>query len=222
MRLLDTGDAPRLGPEYTSERRFWRGGKTVPALVLASTSPIRAKILRDAGFTVEIVAPEVSEDPGQTVDPAALAEELALRKARAVAARRPDAWVIGADQVAHDPDVPGVSWGKPKDEDDHLARLGAMRGRRHELCAGWALIGPDGPAQSGVERVSLWGRADLEDRELAAYVRGGEGRWCAGGYAIEGQGAFLFDRIAGDWTTILGLPLFAVIGALRARGWRAA
>ncbi len=189
-------------------------------LMLASTSVIRAKILRDAGFTVGLVPPGVSEDPGATEDPAALATELAIRKAAAVAAACPAAWVIGADQVAHDPLVPGQWWGKPKDDADHLARLRAMRGQRHELCSGWAVIG-DGVIQSGVERVSLWGRADLEEEELAAYVRTREGSGCAGGYAVEGRGAFLIARVEGDWNTILGLPLFAVVTALRARGWRA-
>jgi len=194
--------------------------KRVSSLVLASTSKIRAKILADAGFVAEAVAPGVSEDPGTLRDPAALAEALALRKARAVADRYPGAWVVGSDQVVHDPEGRGAPWGKPIDAVDHLARLRSMRGRCHELVTGWAILGPGAPGQSGVERARVWMRADLDDAELAAYVESGEGRWCAGGYAVEGRGAFLFDRVDGDWNTVLGLPLFAVIGALRARGWR--
>jgi septum formation protein len=192
----------------------------VPPLVLASTSRIRAQILADAGIAVEAVAPGVSEDPGPTDDPAALAEILAVRKAVAVAENRPEAWVIGCDQVAHDPAIPGRWWGKPADRAEHLAQLRAARGRPHELACGWCVVGPEG-RRSGVSRARLWIRADLEDREIEAYVDTGEGRGCAGGYAIEGRGAVLFERVEGDWNTILGLPLFAVLGELRARGWRA-
>jgi septum formation protein len=188
-------------------------------IVLASTSPIRRKLLHDAGLAFDAVPPGVDEDPGEIRDPVALARVLSLRKARAVAASRPGAWVIGSDQVARDPETPERQWGKPADPGDHLRLLRAERGRVHELCTGWALVGPEGES-AGVERARLRMRADLDDDELAAYVATGEAAGCAGGYAIEGRGIFLFEAIDGDWTTVLGLPLLPVLGALRARGWR--
>ena len=63
-------------------------------------------------------------------------------------------------------------------------------------------------------------RADLSDSELLAYVRSGEGRQCAGGYQVEGKGAWLIERVEGDWFNVVGLPVLDLIEALRARGWR--
>jgi len=184
-------------------------------LVLASTSASRRQMLRDAGFAVVFEAPGVDEGIEES-DPARRAVALAVRKAEAVRARHPDAWVLAADQVVTD----GTEvWGKPSDAAEHLARLQSMRGRWHDLVTGFVLLGP-GIRESGVERTRLWVRDDLEDEELRAYVDTSEGRDCAGGYAIEGRGAFLFSRIEGDWFNILGLPLLRVLDLLRGQGWR--
>lgn len=189
-----------------------------PVLVLASTSPWRRRILEEAGLPVRCEASGVDEAEVRSADPVALVRELARRKAEAVAARRPQAWVLGADQVAFDPET-GDIWGKPPDPEEHLRRLAAMRGRRHALVTGYALITPDG-ATVRHERTDLRVRADLTDDELAAYVATGEGSGCAGGYAAEGRGAFLFEAVDGDWFNVLGLPLFRVFDLLRERGWR--
>lgn len=172
-------------------------------------------MLAAAGFEVEPVAPGVDESIPE-MDPVARAVALSRRKALAVAEVRPDAWVIAADQVVTD----GIAvWGKPKDAHDHLAGLKAMRGRSHDLVTGFTVVAPDWE-ESGHERTRLWVRADLTDDELAAYVATAEGRHCAGGYAIEGLGGFLFERVDGDFFNILGLPLLRVIAVLRAHGWR--
>lgn len=188
-------------------------------VILASTSPTRRKILASAGVVVEAISPGVDEDPRGIEDPVALAGALALRKALAIGPR-PDTWVLGSDQVAYDPEHRQDNWGKPKSAVDHLERLKACRGRVHDLATGWALVGPDGAVLMGVERAHMHVRADLTDEELQAYVGSGEGANCAGGYAVEGLGAFLFQRIEGDWYTVLGLPLFPIMGALREVGWR--
>src|SRR5688572_18135671 len=172
-------------------------------------------MLRDSGLDVEAQAPGVDEDSDEP-DPAARAEALAARKALAVAALRPDAVVLGADQVVTD----GESiWGKPVDRRDHVDRLSSMRGRHHDLVTGWAIRGP-GIERGGHQRTRLWVRADVTDDEIERYVDTGEGTFCAGGYAIEGRGVFLFERIEGDWFNIVGLPLLPVLGALRGLGWR--
>ncbi len=188
-------------------------------LVLASTSPTRRKILASAGIVAEAISPGVDEDPRGIEDPVALAGALALRKALAIDPR-PGTWVLGSDQVAYDPAHRSDNWGKPKSPLDHLERLKACRGRVHDLATGWALVGPDGAALMGVERAHMHVRADLTDEELRAYVGSGEGANCAGGYAVEGLGGFLFEKIDGDWYTVLGLPLFPIVGALRQVGWR--
>ncbi len=173
-------------------------------------------MLEGAGFRVECEAPGVDERAVSEPDPRRLAGQLATAKARAVAHRRPGHLILGADQVVTD----GVEvWGKPVDAADHLARLQAMRGRSHDLVTGFCLLGP-GVEEVGLETTRLWVRADLTDAELEAYVATGEGSGCAGGYAAEGQGAWLFSRIEGDWFNVIGLPLLRVIDALRRHGWQ--
>lgn len=186
-------------------------------ILLASTSPWRRKMLADAGIAADGVDPGVDEARWTDPDPVVTAQWRARAKADAVARAHPDRWVLGADQVVHDG---REVFGKPTDPADHLARLRAMRGRAHDLHTAWALVGP-GPAAEGVAVTRMHVRDDLSDAELTAYVACGEGAGCAGGYAFEGRGAFLFSRVDGDFFNVLGLPLLDVMTALRARGWRA-
>lgn len=193
-------------------------------LILASTSPWRQKMLRQAGVGCTVVAPDVDERAVPWDEPVSLVRELARQKAADVAARHPGAIVIGADQVAYDPEQPSEVWGKPANPTEHLAGLCALRGRMHCLVTGFAIVG-GGPEQADLDVVEhettrLWVRPDLTDDELRAYVATGEGSACAGGYAAEGLGGFLFSRIEGDWFNVLGLPLFRVLDGLRRRGWR--
>ena len=185
-------------------------------LILASTSPWRRQMLESAGLSVRAISPGVDERAIVDDDPGSLARRLAHMKAVAVARQFPAAVVLGADQVVSDG---REIWGKPLDATDHLARLRSMRGEVHDLITGFALLGP-GVEVVGTETTRLWVRPDLTEQELEAYVQTGEGSGCAGGYAAEGRGAFLFSRIEGDWFNVLGLPLFRVLDALRAHGWR--
>ncbi len=185
-------------------------------LILASTSGSRRRMLHAAGVRVRCEAPGVDEHTVDGLKPVELARHLGAAKAGAVSARFPRALVIGADQVAV---ALGSSepWGKPPDPELHLAMLKRMRGRAHDLITGWAVVGP------GLDHVAhtttrMHMRPDLTDRELSDYVATGEGSGCAGGYAAEGLGGFLFSRIEGDWYNVLGLPLLEVIGVLRAQG----
>lgn len=192
----------------------------MPQLILASTSPWRRQILCSAGLDVSCVPPLVDETEVDLDDPIALVRELARRKALAVAGRHPEAWVIGADQVVFDPEQPQRIWGKPPHPEEHLRRLLAMRGRWHALVTGVVIWTPREELAVVHEQTRLLVRSDLEDVELSRYVDTGEGSGCAGGYAAEGLGGFLFERIEGDWFNVLGLPLFRVLDVLRARGWR--
>jgi len=185
-------------------------------LVLASSSRWRLSVLREAGVQAEAVAPHVEEAGivgGDAVETAMLR---AQAKAARVSAQRPGAWVLAADQVVHDGDE---VFGKPQDAADQVARLSSMRGRAHTLHTAWVLLGP-GPAAHGVAATTMHVRADVTEAEIAAYVACGEGAGCAGGYMLEQQGAFLFERVEGDFFNVLGLPLLDVMTALRARGWR--
>lgn len=188
----------------------------MPAVVLASTSPARIALLRQAGVACTPVAPDVDEAAIHAPTPEALAAARAAAKCAAVAV--PGAIVLGADQVAH---LDGVAFGKPLDPADHRARLRQLRGRTHTLTTAACLRLDDRVVALSVDAHVTF-RADVSDDELDAYVATGEGSYCAGGYAVEGLGAALIAAIDGDWTSVLGLPLYAVLGAMRELGWRPA
>ncbi len=186
-------------------------------VVLASTSPHRLALLRAAGILVEGAAPEADETSVTDPEPRARALGRALLKARSLV--RPGAAVIGADQVAH---LDGEPFGRPRGPADHRARLRQLRGRTHLLTVGVAILPPDPRAApiTFTQDTPVRFRADLSDAELDAYVATGEGAGCAGGYAAEGLGAQLIEHIDGDFANVIGLPVYRVIGALRALGWR--
>lgn len=188
-------------------------------LILASTSPYRRHLLEAAGIKARTAPPNVDERAVQMSDPLALATELALRKARAVAGAHPDALVLGADQVAYDLENPAAHFGKPLDPEDHRRRLTSMLGRKHALVTGIALVGP-GIEITDHETSVIHFRGDIGGEEIAAYVASGEGSGCAGGYTVEGRGIFLIERIEGDWFNVVGLPLPRVMSLLRKHGWR--
>lgn len=189
---------------------------TMTDLILASTSRWRLKMLADAGLPFRGVPHGVDERSHHDPEPKALALALARAKAADVRDRVAGGWVLGADQVVFDG---STVFGKPTDPADHLARLKAMRGRHHDLVTGWCLL-TEGGERSGFATTTMVVRDDLRDDELAAYVAHGEGSGCAGGYMIEGHGAFLFERVEGDWFNVVGLPLLQVVSALRELGWR--
>jgi septum formation protein len=174
--------------------------------VLASASPQRRALLERLGIPFTITATDASElEQGE--DPAAVAVENALRKARA--ARRPEApeAVIGCDTIVV---LDGVIYGKPADAEAARATLSALGGRTHEVLSGVALLIADGQSQA-VERTAL-ARTRVTfralDRELLDwYVGTGEWRGRSGGYAIQGEGAALALAIDGEVENVVGLPL---------------
>ncbi|MEC9391701.1 MAG: Maf family nucleotide pyrophosphatase [Myxococcota bacterium] len=185
-------------------------------VVLASTSQWRRQILADAGVDAEAVDPGVDESLLVGNGPVETAQMRAAAKARAGANLRPDALVIGADQVVH---LDGEAIGKPVDEADWYARLASMRGRSHQLTTAVALVDEaDEEAFHVTTAVRL--RADVSDEEIRQYIRHGEASGCAGGYMVERRGAWLVESVDGDWLNVVGLPVLAVVGRLRARGWR--
>ena len=184
-------------------------------LILASSSPWRLAALRDAGIPCETVSPEVDEDTITNSDPVALAVARAVEKARSVAHRHPESLVVGADQVAH---LDGEGFGKPTDRVDWMRRLRSLRGRTHQLSTGVALAEGQ-EIETFVVSTAVRFRADISDDELRAYIAGGEGEGCAGGYQVERRGAWLIEAIDGDWWNVIGLPILPLISRLRARGW---
>jgi septum formation protein len=169
-------------------------------IVLASRSPQRRELLGRLGIEFEVVVPEVEEarggDPGDDV------LESARRKATAVDAT--GALVIGCDTEVV---VDGKALGKPAVEQAARENLELLSGRSHEVLSGLALAGPESDRiREGVARSVVTFQA-LSAAEVDRYLASGEWRDRAGGYAIQGLGASLAERVEGDLSNVIGLPL---------------
>jgi nucleoside triphosphate pyrophosphatase len=168
--------------------------------VLASRSPQRREILGRLGldFSVRVSdAPELEDGA-----PAAVALENALRKARAARREGPPEIVIGCDTIVV---ADGRIYGKPADEAEAEATIRALAGRTQQVISGLAvLVGSDERTALAVTEVTF--RA-LAPEEVAAYVATGEWRERSGGYAIQGAGSELVERIDGEVENVVGLPL---------------
>lgn len=196
--------------------------QTLRPVVLASASQSRRTLLANAGVTFEALASNVDETGIKTTSAAAGADvattALALARAKAVHVQpsRPDALIIGADQML---DLNGAWFDKPVDMAAARRQLAALRGEVHVLYSALALLGPDGELWSHVAPARLEMRA-FSDDFLDAYLEevGEQALKSVGGYFLEGVGAQLFARADGDFFTILGLPMTPLLGALRAAG----
>jgi len=187
-----------------------------PRLILASTSPYRAAILRRLGLAFETQAPGVDESPCANELPRSRALRLARAKAEAVASRNPDAWVIGADQVA---DLDGRILDKPGDAPRARAQLADESGRSVEFHTAVVLQrGAPPRTAEHVDRTVVRFRP-LTPGEIARYVEMDEPFDCAGGFRSEGLGAALFGSMETmDPAALVGLPVIWLAGALRAAG----
>lgn len=185
-------------------------------LVLGSTSRYRRELLQRFGLPFEVLAPQVDETPLPGEAPAALAQRLALAKARAVAALRPHAIVIGSDQVA---DLHGQPLGKPGNHERATEQLRRMSGQtvRFETAVAVAC------ADRGFERceratVAVRFRT-LDDATIERYLRAEQPYDCAGSAKSEGLGIALLERIDNDDpTALIGLPLIRTAHLLRQAG----
>lgn len=188
-----------------------------PRLYLASTSRYRAALLERLGIPFVAEPPVVEEQALEGELPRQRAQRLALAKARAVAERHPDAWVLGSDQVAI---CGGRIHDKPGDAARCREQLRASSGRAVEFFTAAALV-PARPndVREHVDHTVVRFR-QLTDAEIARYVEIDRPFDCAGGFRSEGRGAFLFESIeTRDPAAIVGLPLIWVAHALRAAGF---
>jgi septum formation protein len=190
-------------------------------LLLASASPRRRQLLETLGLPLRVAPADVdeSERAGETAD--AYLERVVAAKLQA-AVRDPRAATAGAALVADTAVVlEGRLLHKPTDDADGARMLRALSGRAHQVRTRFALAPtpPSGPGSVHVETVvtTVCFRA-LEEEEIAGYVRSGEGRDKAGGYAIQGIGGFAIERIEGSYSNVVGLPVCEVVLALRRTG----
>lgn len=186
-------------------------------LVLASRSDIRGKILAAAGLRFEIRPSQIDERAVEAksgaADSAAVARHLARAKADVVAASLPGRLVLGADQTL----ARGAKrFGKPADRAEAANQLRALRGRTHELHSALALVRDKEAVFTCVDTARLTMR-DFSDRFLNNYLdmAGDAAMNSVGSYQLEGIGIHLFERVEGDYFTILGLPLLPLLNFMR-------
>jgi septum formation protein len=187
-----------------------------PALVLASSSPYRRMLLERLGVPFTSASPMIDESPRAGESPADTALRLAEAKARAVAASHVGALIIGSDQIA---ECGGTVIGKPRDPQDALEQLRAMRGRTVVFHTALALLNSaSGRCQTALVDVVSTFRA-LDDTSLQAYLERERPFDCAGSVKAEALGIALFTRIASDDpTALIGLPLIRLTDMLLAEG----
>ena len=187
-------------------------------LILASASPRRAEILRDAGYPFTVLSSAIDETPYPEESPEDLVLRLAQTKADLTAARSlGPAILIAADtEVVLD----GQIFGKPRSSEDARGMLEKLSGRTHTVLTGVALVRlPDDERRSFVEstRVEF---ASLSEEEITRYLSTGEPYDKAGGYAIQGYAARYIPRIEGCYFNVVGLPLARLQHALTELGWK--
>ncbi len=185
------------------------------ALVLASTSSRRRELLALLQIPFDIADPQVKEtlDPG--LSPEDQARALAMQKARACAGRFPGCLVLGSDTLLA---LGSAVLGKPGDMAQAEAMLQRLRGRVHVIYTAAALVqARDTVAETEVAVVQVRMRA-FGDNHLHSYLRTGESLGKAGAYSIQGRGGDLIERIEGDFTAVVGLPLRLVATMLARHG----
>jgi septum formation protein len=179
-------------------------------LVLASASPRRQELLRNAGIVFEVQPADIPEDPLPGEGAKECAERLAREKALAVARQRPHDCVLGADTVVV---VDGQLLGKPSDAPDAVRMLRLLSGRVHQVITGVCLA--VGGVPSVASETTFVTVNELTAQDIAAYVASGEPMDKAGAYAIQGIASRWIPRIEGDYSNVVGLPVALVFRMLR-------
>jgi MAF protein len=179
-------------------------------LILASASPRRQELLRNAGISFEVLPADIVERPLQLEGARQCAERLAREKALAIARQRPNDCVLGADTVVTiDNDI----LGKPADAADAKRMLRMLSGRCHQVVTGICLVvGGELVVASETTLVTM---IEIDAREIADYIATGEPMDKAGAYAIQGIASRWISRIEGDYSNVVGLPVAMVFRMLR-------
>ena len=185
-------------------------------IILASASPRRQEILRNAGIPFVVQPSHVPEVPRDGESPKTYAERLARDKALGVSKHHPDDFVLGADTVVV---VNGTMLEKPAHAKDAARMLRLLSGKTHEVTTGVCLVHPQLTTENRelrtVSETTKVTVTTLSDEDIAAYIATGEPMDKAGAYAIQGIASRWISRIDGDYFNVVGLPVSLVYRMLR-------
>lgn len=186
-----------------------------PFIVLASKSPRRRYLLKQAGLSFSVVPSGIDESMVTLSSPSSYVKVLAEAKAEDVAKKYPKSWVIGADTVVV---INGIVLGKPRSKPEARAMLKRLSGQTHRVLTGYCVY-----CEARGKKFSETVQTDvlfknLTDQEIEWYIHTKEPFDKAGAYAIQGLGTFLVKSICGSYTNVVGLPVSEVIEILIKEG----
>ena len=186
-------------------------------LVLASASPRRQELLRNAGIAFVVHQTDIPEIAQQGELPPDFAERMAREKAEAVFRAHPHDFVLGADTIVV---VDGMILGKPCDSADAARMLRLLSGRTHQVTTGVCLMGPEPKTgfQDTRSETTVVTVTELSDEDIRAYIATGEPLDKAGAYGIQGMASRWIPRIEGDYFNVVGLPLALIQRMLHDHG----
>ena len=191
------------------------GIKVLGRFIMASASPRRSELFNQLGLKFEVVPSGIDEVAQAGETPAEHVRRLATAKAGELADRFPEAWVIGADTIVV---INGDLLGKPADESEARAMLAKLSGRKHEVFTGIAVRRKLAEVNLSEVVASEVIFKDISEEEMDWYVKTNEPYDKAGGYAVQGRGAFFIREIHGSYTNVIGLPLCEAVNLLKLAG----
>lgn len=187
-----------------------------PKIILASSSPRRAELLKAIGVDFEIVPSHIPERPHPDEPPADYITRLARAKVIAVASQTDCGLVIGADTVVL---LEGVLLEKPAGVDEARRMLQELSGRWHAVLTGVALLDAASHREVADYEKTLVRFARLTEREIDWYLQSGEPLDKAGAYGIQGRAAIFVEEIAGNYSNVVGLPIPLIYRLARQLGY---
>ena len=174
-------------------------------LILASASPRRRELLRNAGFEFDVLASHIVENIQRGERPEEFARRAAREKAMQIAASSPrGSFVLGADTVVV---IDGETLGKPSDLEDAARMLRLLSGRTHQVHTGICLVRAPDKIEALQHATTLVTFRELDEEEIRHYVESGEPLDKAGAYAVQGLASKFVTRISGCYTNVVGLPV---------------
>ena len=201
-------------PIWYQQRTMIQSAQT-KKLILASSSPRRRYLLKQAGLEFEVIPSRFDESSVAAASPVAYAKELAEKKAEEISDKYPESWVIGADTIVL---IDGLILGKPEDRDHARQMLHRLSGQTHQVVTGYCIrCKSAGKCISDTTQTDVQFKV-LSTQEIEWYIHTSEPFDKAGAYAIQGLGTFLVKTINGSYTNVVGLPVCEVIECLIQEG----